>query len=512
MTKLAYTVTLLHFLLSVLGLCLSYYENTFLGSFQLIVLHWFTTTFIWGATIHPDCPSLPVKLSLINIYSVGIFGGFLASPYEREENRGVALFFGFTALAVIPGCLFYAAMRSARRVLQKTYGSKTLDVSLKITTQIAASTPVVFYFAAVVVQELTLVLNAASDYSQHTPYCEYTPDNSANQYNSEFTCERGAGTVVEKLFSSLSDTVTAHTMVKISDKPVFYYEPGQSHASHYSFEAAQLMADKLESPEFSTPANSTFLLYSDYVRLVASEEHQTSAVAVLVNNIQGMVFVVSLFISQVFSRISRTTAADVVSLHVTKSELAISLFSLVSVFVAVLSSTVCPQTFAAIILPVVLVVFLCCVGQYVFIWKICTDVLNDKYRFSDVRMRRMSSEGSALHGDNEGGAAGGDVEMVGARIRTMSKEEVLERKLEDMRRKIEDMAGLIDELRRGSEDSQILAPSHNPMSRSMRGSYAGGEARVSSANSSPVTRAIEHVVSSANSSVSKQMYEDLKAI
>ena len=94
---------------------------------------------------------------------------------------------------------------------------------------------------------------------------------------------------------------------------------------------------------------------------------------------------------------------------------------LTSVVLAVYSLTVCPQTFMVLFVPLSMLVFFLSALEYVFVWKLCEDILRGKHRFVGGRVRRESSSGSIEMGGGVGEAGGEEVEVLRREVTELKK-------------------------------------------------------------------------------------------
>mmetsp|Transcript_21895 Transcript_21895/g.45610 ORF Transcript_21895/g.45610 Transcript_21895/m.45610 type:complete len:503 (-) Transcript_21895:32-1540(-) len=273
---------------------------------------------------------------------------------------------------------FYHTFMVARRALQKQYGRKTIDASVKIALQVAVSLPYISFLVVNMIGSGSSLMEEAKTYASHTPFCKYTPDELSN-YNNEYQCEVFGDEMWER-----GDPLGAHTLLGISTLPVFT-SPTTFLNLTESIKAVETFGDP-------TTTNTTVLLtHKDFVRIFAQHNYQAAVQDYLTYLIQGIVFDAVLFVAQIYSRVTRASFDDVLSFNITKLETFIVLNTFAMVMVSMYISSLNGKSLSQQFYPITYFIQLLIPTLFVAIYILCKKVVNDKSQIVLHRPRRASA-------------------------------------------------------------------------------------------------------------------------
>ena len=325
----------------------------------------------------------------------------------------------------------YHTTMLARRALQKQYGRKTIDASVKIASQVAAASPYIIFIVMNMIGSKSSVMEESLTYASHTPFCKYTPD-ELSLSNNEYQCEGG--------FWERGLPIRAHNVLGISTLPVFTSPKAFLNLTE-SIKAVKTFGDP-------TTTNTTVLLtHNDFVRIFAQHNWQAAFQDALTYMIQGIVFDFVLLVAQIFTRVTRASFDDVLSFNVTKLEtfIVLNMFAMVllSMYISSLNGKSLTQQKDPISLLILLLIFTLFIAVYV----LCKKVVEDKSKKVLHRPRRASAVSVHRVFPSSAPAATSHVEELQTEL-TNLKSTVHDQstKMEEMQRMLVSLQAKVDDL------------------------------------------------------------------
>ena len=355
------------------------------------------------------------------------------------------IIFGFIiAIMSIAG---YRTLMVARRALQKQYRRKTIDASVKITSQFAAASPYIIFIVMNMIGSHSSIMEEMQTYASHTPFCKYTPDELSVR-NIEYQCEvfgDAHGGNWER-----AHAIAMHNLLGISTMPVF--------TSPKAFLNLTESIKAVKTFEDPATTNTTVLLtHNDFVRIFAAHNYQISASDYLTYFIQGLVFVFVMFVAQIFTRVTRGSFDDVLSFNITKLEMFIVLNTSAMVLLSMYISSLNGKSLSQQLFPILFFLILLMLTLIIAIHILCKKVVNDKSQKVLHRPRRASTV--SVHPvlpSSAAPAATSHVEELQTELTNLKstvrdqsmKMEDQRTKMEDQRTKMEDQSTKMEEMQR----------------------------------------------------------------
>jgi hypothetical protein len=269
----------------------------------------------------------------------------------------------------------------ARRALQKQYRRKTIDASVKITSQFAAASPYIIFIVMNMIGSGSSVMEELQTYASHTPFCKYMPD-ELSVLNIEYQCEvfgDANGNNWER-----APAIAMHNLLGISTMPVFTSPKAFLNLTE-SIKAVKTFGDP------ATTNTTVLLTHNDFVRIFAAHNYQISTSDYLTYVIQGIVFVFVMFVAQIFTRVTRGSFDDVLSFNITKLEIFIVLNTFAMVLLSMYISSLNGKSLDQQLIPITLFLMLLMLTLVIAIYILCKKVVNDKSQKVLHRPRRAST-------------------------------------------------------------------------------------------------------------------------
>merc|ERR1711981_1080233 len=154
----------------------------------------------------------------------------------------------------------YHTSMLARRALQKQYGRKTIDASVKIASQVAAASPYIIFIVMNMIGANSSMMEESLTYASHTPFCKYTPD-ELSRSNNEYQCEGGNW--------ERGEHIHVHNLLGISTLPVF-----TSPKAFLNLTESIKAVKTFEDP--TTTITTVLLTHNDFVRIFAQHNYQAA--------------------------------------------------------------------------------------------------------------------------------------------------------------------------------------------------------------------------------------------
>ncbi|GMH62374.1 hypothetical protein TrRE_jg1952, partial [Triparma retinervis] len=311
------------FIISVSCVC-ARYQNSNQSSAQFMLMYVFIIILVWATTLPSEivwplrvaCYALPWGLATSNMFS----------PWSFRTFEGYRTIVSVIAMgSIFVSTPLYNILKLSQRCMQRDYGTKTIENSMQMLTHLASAAPVVYYFAVYQMSGYVEVLFYNNEYAEYTPLCNYT-EGSYGVGNTEYKC-----------FGSLAadDTpvldgnhVLGHMKVDIVELPLF-----KTPTTHLTYEEAVEWASEISENPLPTTVTQ-YLTYHDFRRFKAEELSTDGYQEATVALFQGAAFLLCLIVGEIFMRISKTTAKDVVEFKFSKLECAILLCSIVQGFIS----------------------------------------------------------------------------------------------------------------------------------------------------------------------------------
>ncbi|GMI48739.1 hypothetical protein TrCOL_g4668 [Triparma columacea] len=320
------------------------------------------------------------------------------------------------------------------------YRKKTIDASVKITSQFAAASPYIIFIVMNMIGSQSSEMEELQTYASHTPFCKYTPD-ELSVLNIEYQCEVFGDAHPENW--ERAGAIGMHNFLGISTMPVFTSPKAFLNLTE-SIKAVKTFGD-------AATTNTTVLLtHNDFVRIFAAHNFQISASDYFTYIIQGIVFVTVIFVAQIFTRVTRGSFDDVLSFNITKLEIFIVLNTFAMVLLSMYISSLNGKSLTQQLFPIVLFLLLLILTLIIAIYILCKKVVNDKSQKVLHRPRRASTVSfHPVLPSSPAPAATSHVEELQTEL-TNLKSTVHDQstKMEDQNTKMEDQSTKMEEMQR----------------------------------------------------------------
>ncbi|GMH97893.1 hypothetical protein TrVE_jg8332 [Triparma verrucosa] len=304
LTRLAWVVFGLELLITAIGGFLSYLTSTAeIGAAASGVGNFFCVFIIWSLTLHADCSTIPLKVSLLLAIPLATIGNITSTPHLKRYQGMYFFWLNFAINLIVVVAPWYSCLSTARRAMQKTYADNVTNTSMKIAAHWISSVPIVVYFSVSAVNFYIDFFEAMNTYEAHSPFCVYDPGVD-RLYNNQFRCFSGTAR------NSYNDDISRG----ISEIP-FYptYNVNGSQRMRYS------NLTKFAQEEYHDYGNAP-LTISDYYRLSAVTSNEGGEGLAILSILQGQIFVICLFVGEVYLRVAKASLSDIASFEVTRVE------------------------------------------------------------------------------------------------------------------------------------------------------------------------------------------------
>jgi hypothetical protein len=458
--------------------------------------NFFLTLLVWSATLDRRCPVWPLRVSAVTMVATLIQGVF-TSRYmivvvAASTNYTYQIVWSLVGISL--SLVFTKTLQTCRRCLQTQYptGDKMLEASRRVFLYILSTGPLLFIFAMDTATARSQCVAADEEYAAYTPFCDHTPDDRGN-VNTAYSCAED---------QILRLHIPSHAGLGIASLPLFLGVDTHLNVT----EALVLGQEALARP----PAASVTveLMHHDLQRLLAVQEYDEALVAFLVGFFQGIVLLVTVFVSLVLTRCARISTNDILQWRVAKAELGAVACTTINVMLVLVFGSLGRKELSssALLAGIGMSIVAVIAVQMGCLYKTCHDIARDKHAHFSARAPRASTVvPQALHrGNTEGGEASGseiapatpasmdapaDWQTAFARMEKVMEEQERarqasektlkamfreqdkkhERALEDQKRdyeqKLENLRGMLEE--RNSDESQHPSAPSSLVSQSM---------------------------------------------
>ncbi|GMI14047.1 hypothetical protein TrVE_jg2942 [Triparma verrucosa] len=316
-------VSAMLFIIGVSCIC-ARFQNSNQSSAQFMLMYVFIIILVWATTLSSEiswplrvaCYALPWGLATSNMFA----------PWSFRTFDG----YNTVASVILMGSTFvstplYKILQLSQRCMQRDYGTKTIENSMQMLTHLASAAPVVYYFAVYQMSGYVEVLFYNNEYAEFTPLCNYT-EGSYGVGNTEYKCLGSLAADDRPVLDG--NHVLGHLKVDIVELPLF-----KTPTTHLTYEEAVEWASEISENPLPT-TETQYLTYHDFRRFKAEELSTDGYQEATVALFQGTAFLLCLIVGEIFMRISKTTAKDVVEFKFSKLECAILLCSIVQGFIS----------------------------------------------------------------------------------------------------------------------------------------------------------------------------------
>eukprot|EP00520_Triparma_pacifica_P010234 CAMPEP_0118641306 /NCGR_PEP_ID=MMETSP0785-20121206/5210_1 /TAXON_ID=91992 /ORGANISM="Bolidomonas pacifica, Strain CCMP 1866" /LENGTH=424 /DNA_ID=CAMNT_0006532739 /DNA_START=143 /DNA_END=1413 /DNA_ORIENTATION=- len=341
----------------------------------------------WSCCLDKRSSLWSLRITFVLCY----IGGFVLPdsvmvPYWHDQlaRFGYELLTPWIIFRVVLAVMFLAMYRTsmvARDAIQRQHNDKTINLSVKIASQFAAASPYIIFVTFNMFASISSIIEESRAYASHTPLCRYTPQEQSRN-NIEYQCAAPEDARTDSW--ERGPHLTSHSSLGIASIPVF-----TSPTMYLNFTESIKAAETFED---STTTNTTmFLTYNDYVRIVAQRNYIDDLKTYLSYMMQGVVFVIVLFVTEIFTRVTRASLDDVFSFNVTRLEAFIVLNTLTLIFLSMYLSSLNGKTLGHQLEAVMLLTAIAISTIFVATYVMCNRVINDKVEKVLTRPQRAST-------------------------------------------------------------------------------------------------------------------------
>ncbi|GMI16506.1 hypothetical protein TrLO_g12870 [Triparma laevis f. longispina] len=351
------------------GLC-CHFQNATQGASQFALLCLYICLLTWVTTLSSECSRVPLMVT-----SSLVLGVIMLGPYPSTWGWRTFVadnIVGFIIPQIIVNCIFttllYKMLSLVKKCLQLKYKSHNMiAVSVEMLIHFASVMPIVYYFAVYQAAGYAEVLYHNDRYAAYTPFCSYEPDMPSGVGNTLYKCP-GAQAASDKECLD-GNFILGHMKFGLVELETFH-SPNEPYGWEEAKEYARNISDV---PVLTNRTN--YLMYHDYMRFRAEEQHTDGYREATIALLQGTAFIISLLVGEIFLRITDTKLSDLLEFNVSVLEATAVFCTVLQGALAVGIGSLKGDAFASGVWVIGMVFGLCVMFQFVCLYLLCGRIL-----------------------------------------------------------------------------------------------------------------------------------------